>query len=235
MKEITSVKKDILIHASPEQVWKALTIPEERNKWETKSCDIDLRVGGKIYLDYGWGVTYGGMINEIEVNARLVIEDEDKNLTIWSITPQENGSLVTIVYTGLWSGDIGLMEMENMLFGTYQFMRNFKSVLEQKGDNRHTFWQSWIGINHRTTTYEDSSAIKVVQVIPQTPAYGLLQEGDLIISLNGNPIREYDDFERSITEMGPNLEIEIRILRDGIASDIKVVTLSYGSKVIISN
>jgi uncharacterized protein YndB with AHSA1/START domain len=232
MKEITRVQKNILIQASPERVWQALTIPEERNKWETQNCEIDLRVGGKIYLDYGWGVTYEGTIIEIEVNTRLVIEDEEKGLTIWSIAPQADGSLVTIEYTGrLWTGDKGIMYMENMLFGTYQFMRNFKSVLEQNGDIRHTFWQSWIGMNHRTTIYEESTAIKVVEIIPGSSSDGLLQEGDLIFSLNGSTIRNYDDFETMITEIGPNREVELSILRDGSASRISLVTLPYGSKV----
>lgn len=231
MKEMTRVKKNIVIHVSPERVWQALTIPEERNKWETQSCGIDLRIGGKIYLDYGWGVTYEGTIIEIEVNARLVIEDEDKGLTIWSIAPQDNGSLVTIEYTGLWTGDKGIMYMENMLFGTYQFMRNFKSVLEQKVDIRRTFWQSWIGVNHRTTNYGESTATKVVEVISGTPAHGLIAEGDLIVSLNDNTIRNYDDFEKIITEIGPNIEVELIIIRNGAASNIRLVTLPFGSKV----
>jgi len=231
MKEITSVKKSIEIQASPEKVWQALTIPSIRNQWETKSCEIDLVIGGRMYLDYGWNVTYEGIITEIEVNKRLVLEGDDKQLTIWSIESHAQGSTVTIEYTGLWAGDIGLMEMENMMFGTYQFMRNFKSVLEETGDIRHTFWQSWIGMNHRTVNYEDRTAIKVVQVIADTPAYGVLKEEDLILSLNGVSITCYDDFERMISEEAPNQGVQLNVIRDGAASTVHLTTIPYGSRV----
>ena len=35
-KVIDSVKREIFVNVSPEKVWKALTVPEERNRWETQ-------------------------------------------------------------------------------------------------------------------------------------------------------------------------------------------------------
>ncbi|SMF68410.1 Uncharacterized conserved protein [Paenibacillus uliginis N3/975] len=54
----TTLKREIVIRTTPERVWKALTVPEERNRWETRICLIELKVGGAIELDYGWGVSY---------------------------------------------------------------------------------------------------------------------------------------------------------------------------------
>ena len=42
------VKREIVIRTTPERVWKALTDPQERNRWETRYCEIDLKVGGHI-------------------------------------------------------------------------------------------------------------------------------------------------------------------------------------------
>ena len=88
-KVIDSVKREIFVNVSPEKVWKALTVPEERNRWETRNCELDIRVGGTVSLDYGWGVSYVGTIIELEENRKLVLEGEDEGLTTWTITPQD--------------------------------------------------------------------------------------------------------------------------------------------------
>jgi uncharacterized protein YndB with AHSA1/START domain len=227
-----SVKKDIFINVPSEKVWKALTIPNERNRWETNKCEIHLIIGGKIDLDYGWGTTFSGIIIEIVENEKLVIQDSDKELTIWTISPQESGSLVTIEYTGLWSGNIGIMEMENMLFGTFQFMKNIKSVLEKNIDNRNTFWVSWIGILHKTTA--SKLGVEVVNVMSHSPADGLVQVGDVIQTLNGDVINGYDDFETQITELGPDKEITLKILRNKHEHTISMKTVPFGSKITSS-
>ncbi|WP_096186552.1 SRPBCC family protein [Evansella halocellulosilytica] len=223
-----SVKKEIFIQVSPKRVWQALIIPSERNKWETNKCEIDLRVGGKIELDYGWGVDYSGTITEVVENERLVIQGSGDALTIWTITPQNNGSLVTIEYTGLWSGDIGIMEMENMAFGTYQFLKNFKSVLESQGDIRQTFWISWIGVYHRSA---ESEGVKVVKVVKDTPGDGKIKVGDIILSLNGTEVNSYDELESIVTEIGAGKDLALDIVRGGERVDVHITTVPYGQKV----
>ncbi|GAB6927471.1 hypothetical protein JCM10914A_14540 [Paenibacillus sp. JCM 10914] len=154
------VKREIVIRTSPERAWKALTDPEERNRWETRHCEIDLKLGGKIALDYGWGVSYTGVIEELIPSRKLTVKGEDGELTIWTIEPHTDGTLVAIEYTGLWSNEQEYMMMENMAFGTYRFMRNMKSVLENDQDIRSTFWSSWIGMNHYTYQGESLKGVK---------------------------------------------------------------------------
>lgn len=103
-------------------------MPEERNRWETVQCRIDLAVGGTVELDYGWGVTYTGTVVELEENRRLVLADEHRDLTIWTLEPHPEGTRVEIEYTGLWSGDLGIMRMENMAFGTGLFLHNLQGL-----------------------------------------------------------------------------------------------------------
>lgn len=223
-----SVKREIFIKASPEHVWKALTISEERNKWETKYCELDIKMGGKVSLDYGWGVSYVGTIIELEDNQKLMLQGEDGDLTIWTITPQDQGSLVCIEYTGSWTGDIGFMQMENMLFGTYQFMLNLKSVFEENFDLRATFWKSWIGVLHRTARSEEVSGTKVVKVEPNTPADTYILVGDIITSVNNIAIYSYDDAEKIISELGPEKEIRIAVSRNGSLHTFTLQTVPFG-------
>ncbi|MEW6047613.1 MAG: SRPBCC domain-containing protein, partial [Bacillota bacterium] len=42
------VRKQILVNASRERIWRALTDPSELNRWLTRSASLDLRVGGRI-------------------------------------------------------------------------------------------------------------------------------------------------------------------------------------------
>ncbi|MCM2677342.1 SRPBCC domain-containing protein [Alkalicoccobacillus plakortidis] len=79
--------KDIFIKADAARVWRALTIPEERNRLETRACTIDLRIGGEIYLDYGWNVTYNGTFTHLIKNEKIVTIDAEGNPTTWLITP----------------------------------------------------------------------------------------------------------------------------------------------------
>ena len=227
-KTINSVKKEIFIKASPEKVWRALTICEERNKWETRNCELDIKIGGKVSLDYGWGVSYVGIILELEENQKLMLQGEDGDLTIWTISPQDQGSLVCIEYTGSWVGDIGLMQMENMLFGTYQFMLNLKSVFEDNIDLRANFWKSWIGVLYRTSRLDEVSGTKVVKVEPNTPADTYILVGDFITHVNGTAIYSYDDAEKIISEFGPGKEISIDINRNGSPHTFTLKTVPFG-------
>ncbi|WP_252501757.1 SRPBCC domain-containing protein [Sporosarcina sp. Marseille-Q4943] len=229
-KVIDSVKREIFVKVPPEKVWKALTVPEERNRWETRNCVLDIRVGGTVSLDYGWGVSYVGTIVELEEHRKLVLKGEDEGLTTWAITPQDGGSVVAIEYTGSWSGDFEMMQADNMAFGTYQFMRNLKSVYEGNEDLRSHFWRSWIGVLHRTNPSGIPGA-KVVKIQANTPADGLIEVGDVITHVNSFETLSYDDLEIIVSETEPNKMIKLKVLRDGQHLEVDLRTVPYGQTV----
>lgn len=228
----TSVKREIVINVPVEKVWNALVIPSERNKWETNNCEMDLRMGGVVQFDYGWGVSYTAIIEELIENKKLVFKGEDGHLTRWLVEPVTNGTKVSVEYTGMWIGDLGHMEMDNMAFGTYQFMRNLKTVLEESKDIRHTFWKSWVGALHRTNREGSVQAAKIVEIISDTPSDGVLKPGDLVITANGHKIQTYDDLEILVTEMGPEQKIELEIIRNEEKRNLHLTTISYGQKLV---
>jgi uncharacterized protein YndB with AHSA1/START domain len=225
----TSVKREIVINQPPEKIWKALTVPAERNRWETENCEMDRRVGGEAYFDYGWGSTYRCKIVEFKEYKKLVLQGDEKQLTIWTLEKLAKGTKVTIEYTGLWISDIGHMEMDNMAFGTMQFMRNLKSVLEQEDDIRSRFWKSWIGIGHTTVQTILPNGTKVVRVHKGTPGFGVLQEGDIITHANGTEIQAHDDLELLVTETVPETEIHLDVCRKDINLRVSVKTVPFGS------
>ncbi|KMK76816.1 SRPBCC domain-containing protein [Alkalihalobacillus pseudalcaliphilus] len=225
MNSSNRAQKDIFIFAPPSRIWQALTIPEQRNKWETKSCEIDLTVGGKVFFDYGWNVTYSGTIKDFTENEKLVLEDEEQELTTWTIKETDGGSIVSIEYTGQWLGEIGLSQMENMLFGTYQFMLNLKEVEEGRQDIRHNFWKSWIGTLHHT----EGKYVKIVKVIPHTPAAEKLIEGDYLLAIDGTTVHHYDEAELAITHADVKTTFELTIARNEKTINLSLETIPFGT------
>ncbi|TVX92080.1 SRPBCC domain-containing protein [Paenibacillus agilis] len=227
---ITSVKRETFIRTTPERVWKALTDPAERNRWETRQSSIDLRIDGKVELDYGWGVDYVGTIVEMEENARLVLKDESDDLTIWTLQAVEEGTVVVLEYTGLWAGALGFMTAEDMGFGTEQFLHNMKTMLENAQDNRDTYWTSWIGVNHHTLLTDTQKGTIIIKVIPGTPAEGILQEEDIILRVNDSDVEAFSDLERVVTMSKPGQPLTVTILRAGEEQQYTLHTVPFREK-----
>ncbi|WP_078393473.1 SRPBCC domain-containing protein [Shouchella patagoniensis] len=227
MDKVLIARREIFIQAKPSRVWQALTVPAERNKWETRSSEMDVRIGGKIYLEYGWGVKYTGTFKDLIRNEKIITEDDEGNLTTWLIIACDGGCKVVIEYQGEWCGDQGIGMMENMLFGTYQFMENMKSVLESGKDKRGEYWKSWLGILNRTDEVE--GAVKVVSVIEATPAEGALIEGDLIYSLNGKSVKNYESFEKASTRIEPGSVVTLHLKRGREDQTIQLKSIPFGT------
>ncbi|MBS4174907.1 SRPBCC domain-containing protein [Bacillus sp. FJAT-49736] len=227
-RQSTAVKREIIIHVSPEKVWKALTIPSERNKWETRNCNLELKNGAEAFFDYGWNSTYSCKVKEFIENEKLVFEGEDNQLTIWTLESMGNSTKVSIEYTGLWIGDLGHYEMDNMAFGTYQLMRNLKSTLETREDIRPTFWKSWIGVLHTTIQKGEIKGTEIVRVKEATPAYDVLKIGDIIIAVDGQAVHSHDDFEIYVTEKGSGEVVHVNILRNKREIKYSIKTVPFG-------
>ncbi|MCM2677343.1 PDZ domain-containing protein [Alkalicoccobacillus plakortidis] len=115
--------------------------------------------------------------------------------------------------------------MENMLFGTYQFLLNLKGVLEQNTDIRNSFWKSWLGQINRT----ENNRVKVVKIIPNTPADGIIQSGDYIIKVNNEVVHNYDAAELAVTHSEVGSEILLLVNRDDREFEVTLQTIAFGT------
>jgi uncharacterized protein YndB with AHSA1/START domain len=231
----TSVKRDIWIQTTLEKAWSALTVPEESNRWQTRSCSIDLRVGGRAEFDYGWGVRYGGtFVDIIELEKFTLKDDEDGSLSITSLVPENGGVRVVMEYRGLWEGDQGHSIRDNMGFGTYQFMRNMKSVLEDSEDMRPDLWQGWLGISHTSVRSDHAGQFPldegtvILGVKKDSPAglAGLLP-GDVVVKANQLTIRSFDDLESLVGSMHPDAPLTLTLWRDSQTWEVNVQVAAY--------
>ncbi|HET6872169.1 MAG TPA: SRPBCC domain-containing protein [Sporolactobacillaceae bacterium] len=192
--ETTSVKRDIWVKASLEQVWKTHIDPKLRKQWDAWNAEIDFRIGGKVFIQHGWGAVTSSVITEIVEYEKLVFSSENGDFqNITTFVPENDGVRVTVEYRMSW-GDVDESMKENMAFGTFRFLQNLKSVLEEGKDLRPGFWPTTLGIKH--TTYLGNQGTMVLKVHSDSPAKssGLLAQ-DVIVDANEQPIRNYEDLE----------------------------------------
>ncbi|SET47523.1 Activator of Hsp90 ATPase homolog 1-like protein [Oceanobacillus limi] len=224
-----TVKRSIFINASVKKVWRALTEERELLRWYTWDCEIDFSEGGTGNYNHGWGVWTSGTFEEIVEYETFVLRTGENARTITTLTPENGGVRVTIEY------EIPSLEnepeiRENMAFGTYQFMTNLKSVLEQDKDLRPAFWKSWIGIQHTSSKLDNTTQLGsvVVRVKEGTPAEKAgLEVGDRITAVSGEQITSYEDLERMITTSEVNDSLVFTVQRNDIVKEVTCETRPY--------
>ncbi|MFJ8517156.1 SRPBCC domain-containing protein [Lysinibacillus xylanilyticus] len=228
MKEIKdSIKREIVVNAPLKQIWDALTKPEHLSLWYTKNAEIDFRIGGRGYMNHGWGSISEGVFTEIDTMKRFVLESIDGDFTtITTLEKVENGVQVSIEYQASFIDEMDQSTKENMLFGTSQFLENLKSVYETGTDNRSTFWKTWIGIAH--TTNEGDIGTRVLQVKEGSVAEvaGIKPE-DIILEIDGEEIEGYESFERTLNEKNVNSNVILTIVSKNEKSHVNCLVDTY--------
>lgn len=222
-----SVKRQLVIHASLQEVWDALTKEKHLNRWYTKHEEIDFRVGGRGYMNHGWGATSEGVFTEIVPMERFVLQSLDGDFTtITSLEKVDDGILVSIEYQASYIGEMDNSTKENMMFGTGQFLQNLKSVYENNTDLRATMWKTTIGILH--TSSENKRGTKVVQVKDGSAAKAAgLKHEDIIVALDGEKIEGYESFEKKLNEKSVNHTVTLTIIRNEKKMQIHSLVHAY--------
>ncbi|HRJ50523.1 MAG TPA: SRPBCC domain-containing protein, partial [Phycisphaerales bacterium] len=99
------VDLSIVIRATPERVFRALTDPREMDEWISTAARADVRAGGE--YTYGWMIPPGhacGPTRLVEVVPnRLVVhdwgyKDEPRTEVRWELTPVSEGTRVRLVH-----------------------------------------------------------------------------------------------------------------------------------------
>jgi len=218
-----SIKREIVVNAPLKQVWDALTKPEHLNLWYTKDAEIEFRIGGRGYMNHGWGATSEGVFIEIDSMKRFVLQSLDGDFTtVTSLEKVENGILVSIEYQASVLGDMN----ENMLFGTSQFLENLKSVYETGTDHRAKFWKSWIGIAH--TSNDGGRGTRVLQVKENSVAAAAgIKPEDIILAIDGEEIGGYESFERTLNTKNVHCNVTLTIERKNEKSQVNCLVDIY--------
>ncbi|MBU9723866.1 MULTISPECIES: SRPBCC domain-containing protein [Bacillaceae] len=222
-----SVKRDIVVNAPLKVVWEALTKAEHLNRWYTKNAEIEFHVGGRGYMDHGWGAKSEGVYTEIDPLKRFVLQSLDGDYTtITTLEEVENGIKVSIEYQASYLDEMNQASKENMLFGTLQFLENLKSVYESGTDNRLKFWKTWIGIVHATN--ESGLGVRVIGVKEGSVAADAgIRSGDIIVAVDDEKVNGYEQFERTLNCKHVDSRVLLTVERENEELQVECVVASY--------
>ncbi len=140
--EKIAVERSIWINAPRERVWRAITDPEQIEKWfspGTQWRGTGLEVGGKlsVYNPETDTDMYTQVIEVVNPPHQLVTRSEpepsDKpHVTTWTLEEENGGTRLTLTYTGyeLEPDDIRWKNMEENAFGFGMMMENLQAHIE---------------------------------------------------------------------------------------------------------
>jgi uncharacterized protein YndB with AHSA1/START domain len=143
-KEKFAVERSIWIAASRERVWRAITDPEQIEKWYSPGTQwrgTGLEVGGKlsIYNPETNSDMYIQVIEVVDPLHQLVTRSipessEIPHVTTWTLAEENGGTRLTLTNSGyeLEADDIRQQNMEQNAFGFGMSLENLQAYIEGK-------------------------------------------------------------------------------------------------------
>jgi serine protease Do len=102
------------------------------------------------------------------------------------------------------------------------------STLKEKGK----VTRGWLGVSIRDVAkdlkvaqsfnYDGHTGVLVYQVLPETPAIGKLQPGDIITAVNGKDVESVQELRNSIAALPPGAEVKMKVFRGGNTENVTI-------------
>jgi uncharacterized protein YndB with AHSA1/START domain len=93
------IHKEILLPATREDVWAALTDPNELEQWFANEVDVDLRPGGLAHFRWGNGESREATFTVVEEGERLAFEWADEGEVEFTLDDAADGTRLVVVET----------------------------------------------------------------------------------------------------------------------------------------
>ena len=98
---LPAIERTLRLRATPARVWRALTEPDELNRWFGQRCAIDLRPGGEAWMEWDGYGRFAMRVERVDAERYLAIRwagDTDKTLdespgtlVEWTLDPSDEG------------------------------------------------------------------------------------------------------------------------------------------------
>jgi uncharacterized protein YndB with AHSA1/START domain len=93
------IRKQIVLPAGRDEVWTALTDPDELGSWFANDAEIDLRPGGGMTFRWRNGESRHATVTEVEPGERLAFEWDDEGEVEFTLDDAADGTRLTVVET----------------------------------------------------------------------------------------------------------------------------------------
>ncbi|HEY4349103.1 MAG TPA: SRPBCC domain-containing protein [Gaiellaceae bacterium] len=103
------IRKEIVLPASRDEVWEALTDPRELERWFANDVELDLRPGGEATFRWDNGELRRATVTEFEHGERLSFEWDGEGEVEFTLDDDADGTRLTVIETSpAWSTALGL-------------------------------------------------------------------------------------------------------------------------------
>jgi uncharacterized protein YndB with AHSA1/START domain len=228
----------IVIEASRQRVWDALTSPEERNNYVTTVNQTDLRPGGAFIEEFQYGLTRAGTFLVIDEPNRLVQENfvfdrgtSHRYYNRVTLADSFGGTLVTVEVEGFSLNESETWLRESMSVGWHTELRVLKIYVETGKDPRPMLWKGVLmGLRFVSSSEAGAPAgVRVIDVIAGTPAAAAgLRRDDVITAVDGTKVGDFAEFRAQVSRFSPGDTASFQVWRDGGTADR---VLTFGSAI----
>jgi uncharacterized protein YndB with AHSA1/START domain len=227
----------IVIAATRQRIWDALTLPEERNNYVTTENQADLRPGGAFVEVFQYGPARAGTFLVVDEPNRLVQENfvfdrgtSHRYYNAFTLADTSNGVAVTIDVEGFSRNDSEDWLRESMSVGWHTELQVLKAYVETGEDIRPKVWKGVLmGLRFVTSRVDGAPGVRVIDVIDDTPAMAAgLRPGDVITGVDGTKVGDFAEFRVQVSRFSPGDSATFQVWRDGTVTDH---TLDFGSAI----
>ena len=140
------VEQEYYYDATPDKVFKALTVPKELKKWFLGDAKIRAKEGSTYKFTWKGGFSHIGKVEKVETDRELVLTWPDKinnkvyeTRAAFTMKKKGRGTLLKVKHTGFKDGEDWIWLFGGVQSGWAYYLTNLKSVLSQGVDLRSEF------------------------------------------------------------------------------------------------
>jgi uncharacterized protein YndB with AHSA1/START domain len=93
------IRREIVLPATRDEVWEALTEPDRLADWFANDVDFDLRPGGGASFRWSNGEERHATVTEVDPERRLAFEWDDDGEVEFTLEDDADGTRLTVVET----------------------------------------------------------------------------------------------------------------------------------------
>ncbi len=94
------IRREIVLESPPEEVWEALTDPDELGEWFANDVELDLRPGGEGVFRWDDGSERRALVEVVVAGVRFEFwwwrEDDEASLVAIALDPVPEGTRVVV-------------------------------------------------------------------------------------------------------------------------------------------
>ena len=140
------VEQEYYYDATPDKVFRALTVPKELKRWFLSDAKIRAKEGSTYKFTWEGGFSHTGEVEKVEIGREVVLTWPDKiknkvypTRVSFTMKRKGRGTILKVKHTGFKDDEDWIQLFGGVQSGWAYYLTNLKSVLSQGVDLRSKF------------------------------------------------------------------------------------------------